>query len=369
MSRTFEIHEFPLWEKLKGRHVPLSFDFEITPRCNFNCRHCYINLPVNDIETKNKELTFEEISRIGREAAEMGAVWCLVTGGEPLLRKDFPDIYLMLKRLGFLVSVYTNASLVTAEHAELFKKYPPRDIEVTVYGASKETYERVTRCPGSFAAFQRGLNLLIESGVKVRLKAMVLRSNIREFDQISNFCLKYTKDFYRSDVFLSLRNDRDPIRNADIKSERLGPEEIFEVARDAERFKPSKSADIDKNPKGYFGGGQDQLFQCGAGQDSFSVSFDGYLRLCSTICHPEYQYDLRQGSLIEAWDKFIPQVRSLRSDNPEYLKNCGSCELAKANICRWCPAKSYLETGKMDKPVDYFCLVARAQVAPFPGSC
>ena len=106
----------------------------------------------------------------------MGAVWCLLTGGEPLLRDDFEELYLGLKRLGLLVSVFTNACLVTPAHVELFRRYPPRDIEVSVYGATRETYERVTRRPGSYDAFVRGLDLLLASGVPVRLKAMALRS-------------------------------------------------------------------------------------------------------------------------------------------------------------------------------------------------
>jgi hypothetical protein len=91
--------------------------------------------------------------------------------------------------------VFTNATLVREEHIELFRKYPPRDIEVTVYGASPETYERVTRRPGSFAAFSSGLNRLLESGVKVRLKAMALRSNFHELQAIAAFCRARTKDF------------------------------------------------------------------------------------------------------------------------------------------------------------------------------
>ena len=364
MPRTFEIHEFPLWDKLKGKHVPLSFDLDLTARCNYNCRHCYINLPANDPEAKGRELTFAEIKHIAQEAVQMGAVWCLITGGEPLLRKDFSDIYLLIKRLGFLVSVFTNASLVTSEHAALFKKYPPRDIEVTVYGATKETYERITRRPNSFAAFQRGLNLLLESGVRVRLKAMALRSNIHEFDEISIFCLKHTKDFYRSDAFLCLRYDRDRIRNAEIQAERLSPEEIIAVAHDIKRFTSVRPADDriileehrDTRSPHY-------LFHCGAGEDSFSISFDGQLRLCSSLCHPDCVYDLRHGSLMDAWHDFIPHVRDMRSDNPEYLEKCGRCELAMINLCRWCPAKAYLETGELDSPVDYFCQIAHAQAA------
>ena len=159
------LSEFPLWEKIEGKRIPTSFGLEITARCNNDCRHCYINLPTGDRTAKEEELTLEEIERIADEAISLGAIWCLLTGGEPLIRGDFPDIYLSLKRKGLLMQVFTNAIPVTEEHIKLFRKYPPRDIEVSVYGATKETYERVTRKAGSFDAFIRGLNLLLENGI------------------------------------------------------------------------------------------------------------------------------------------------------------------------------------------------------------
>jgi MoaA/NifB/PqqE/SkfB family radical SAM enzyme len=170
--------DFALWEKLEHRRVPLSFDLEVTARCNNNCRHCCINLPPGDQAVLHDELTLNEISHIADQAVSLGSLWCLITGGEPLLRKDFSDLYRVLKSKGLLVSVFTNACLVTDEHVKLFKNYPPRDIEITVYGTTEETYERVTRISGSYAAFRRGLALLLEGGIQVNLKTMALRSNV-----------------------------------------------------------------------------------------------------------------------------------------------------------------------------------------------
>jgi hypothetical protein len=84
-----EIQQFSLWDKLKDKRVPLSFDLEVTARCNNDCRHCYINLPAGDPEARRKELSLAEIHRIAGEAVGLGAFWCLLTGGEPLLREDF----------------------------------------------------------------------------------------------------------------------------------------------------------------------------------------------------------------------------------------------------------------------------------------
>jgi MoaA/NifB/PqqE/SkfB family radical SAM enzyme len=155
-----ELPDFHLWKKTEEKRIPLSAEIEFTERCNNNCIHCYINLPANDEEAKKRELSFREITDIVDEAVEMGCLWWLISGGEPLVRKDFADIYLYLKKKGLLVSVFTNATLITPKLIRLFKRYPPRDLEITIYGVTRKTYERITRTPGSFEAFRRGINLL-----------------------------------------------------------------------------------------------------------------------------------------------------------------------------------------------------------------
>ena len=354
------LHDLPLWKKMRGKRALISFDLEVTARCNNDCRHCYINLPAGDREAKKKEISLEEIKEIGSEAVALGAVWCLITGGEPLLREDFPDIYLYLKKKGLLISVFTNATLVTEEHIKLFMEYPPRDIEVSVYGVSKKSYESVTRRAGSFAAFCRGLDLLIRSGLNMRLKAMALRSNLHEQPAIARFCRERTKDYFRFDPLLHLRYDGDPSRNAEIKAERLSPEEIVALEQsDPERFQTLKKG-CDKLIVPQFSHiSCNHLFHCGAGSESFSLSYDGLFRPCSSLWHPDCVYDLKQGTLTDAWQGFIPRVRAMQSEREELLKACRVCPLI--NLCMWCPANTSLETGELDAPVIYFCQVAHAR--------
>jgi radical SAM protein with 4Fe4S-binding SPASM domain len=360
------LQKFSLWEKMKVRHAPVSFSLEVTARCNNNCTHCYINLPAGDKTAKEKELAFEDLKEIVDEAVSLGALWCLVTGGEPFLRQDLVDIYLYLKKKGLLVSVFTNAVLITEEHVRIFKKYPPRDIEVSVYGVTEKTYEKVTRRPGSFSAFIRGLDLLLRSGVKVRLKAMALRSNLHEFQDIARFCREKTKDYFRFDPFLHLRFDGNPTRNEEIKSERLTPAEIVSL----ERSDPERLLALEKRCDNLIVAGYSQtsgtaLFSCGTGNGSFAVSYDGHFRLCSSLWHPDCIYGLKKGSLSNALEKFVPKVRQTRSDSKGFLEQCRVCPLI--NLCMWCPAHAYLETGEMDRPVPYFCQTAHARAHAIGG--
>jgi radical SAM protein with 4Fe4S-binding SPASM domain len=362
MSQTsvIEIQDFTLWDKMKSKQALFSFDLELTARCNLNCRHCYINLPANDKPAQRNELSLAELGDIAEQAVKLGAMWCLLTGGEPLLRDDFAEIYMLLKRKGLLVSVFTNATLVRPEHVGLFKKYPPRDIEVTIYGASKETYERVTRRPGSYASFVRGLDALFNAGVRLRLKAMALRSNLEDMEAIATFGRRRTKDYYRFDPQLHLRYDGDPLRNAEIRQERLAPEEIVALERfDEERFGALEKDKDTLITQEFPHLGCDHLFHCGAGNGSFNVGYDGTFRLCPDLWAPGTTVNLRETNLREAWEKLIPRVRDLRSQDAEYLDTCVKCPII--NLCMHCAARAYLETGAMDGATPYFCAVAHAR--------
>jgi radical SAM protein with 4Fe4S-binding SPASM domain len=364
--RRRRLPDLELWTRLKDKRAAMSFDLELTARCNLNCRHCYINLPAGDHAARSRELGAAEIDRIAAEAVSLGAVWCLVTGGEPLLRPDFCEVYERLRRRGLLVSLYTNATLVGDEHVKFLKRRPPRDIEVTVYGVTRETYERVTRVPGSFDAFEKGLDRLLRSGLPVRLKAMALRSNRNELERIAAFCRARTKDYFRFDPFLHFRFDRDPARNMDIEAERLSPEEIAALEKgDAARFEALERHRADFVSSGPPDEACRHLFRCGAGKRNFVVGHDGRLKICLSLLHPDFLYDLRQGSLTEAWTRFVPGVLARTSSRPEYLDGCARCPIV--NLCLWCPANAHLECGELDRPVEYFCRVAHARAQALYG--
>jgi len=354
------LKEFSAWDKLIEKRRLTSVDLEITARCNLNCRHCYINLPVRDKKAKSEELPVARIGEIAGQAISLGALWCTLTGGEPLLRPDFSDIFIELKKRGLLVSLNTNATLISGKTIELFKKYPPRDIEVTVYGVREKTYESVTRKPGSFKAFLRGLDLLLTGGINVRLKAMALRSNIHEWRDISRFCREKTKDYYRFDPFLHLRYDGNPKRNEEICSERLTVKEIIALEQsDQERFRSLEKNCEQLIPPKCPTTTCNHLFTCGAGLGHGVISYNGLFRLCFSLWHPDCVYDLKNGSLREAYLEFVPLVRSKQSNRRVFMEKCRNCRLI--NLCMWCPAHAHLETGELDTPVDYFCRIAHAR--------
>ena len=378
MTKKIEIQDLPLWKKLNFSDMPLAFHLDLTERCNLNCKHCYINHPANDLRSKSLELSVVEINSIADQAANMGTMWCLLSGGEPLLRSDFTDIYLSLKKRGFLINLFTNATLINEHHIDLFKNFPPRDLEVTVYGITKETYESVTRVSGSFNAFLRGLNLLLDNKIKVTLKAMVLRSNKQELFEMKRFCEERTSNQFRFDPMLHLRYDRDPLRNKEIIAERLDPQEIVALEMvDKKRFQDMLDSydnlifpevvtyedclGIDNKSKSKECQRFGKLFRCGIGRNEYAISFDGHLCLCSTLRSPGLTYNLREGSLQDGLNFLRKKIFDMETESIEILKTCKSCKIV--NLCMWCPAMAYLETGNLEGEVPYFCQVAHARAA------
>jgi len=206
----------------------------------------------------------------------------------------------------------------------------------------------------------RGVNLLSENGIQAHFKSIAMRSNVHEMQEIAQFCRERTRDYYRFDPLLFLRYDGDPIRNEEIKSERLSPEEIVEQEHlDPERLQAlQKKCDRYIIPE-FSQTTEDFVFYCGSGNSSFVISYDGSFHLCAPLWHPDCIYDLKKGSLADALSNFHREVRSIRSNRSEFLNRCRVCPII--NLCMQCPANCHLETGELDLPVDYYCQIAHAR--------
>jgi MoaA/NifB/PqqE/SkfB family radical SAM enzyme len=159
--------------RLAGRRLPLNGTIEITRRCPLTCLHCYNNLPMGDGEARRRELDFDEHCRLLDELADAGCLWLLYTGGEIFARRDFLDIYTYAKKKGFLITLFTNGTMVTERIADHLVAWRPFAIEITLYGLTRDTYERLTGIPGSFDS-HRGIALLLDRGLPLALKTVAV---------------------------------------------------------------------------------------------------------------------------------------------------------------------------------------------------
>ena len=145
--------------KSEDGRSPTMGSLELTARCNLTCQHCYINEPANDRVARSKEMTTEQMKRVIDQVVAEGTLFFTMTGGEVLLRPDFREIYLHAREQGLLVTIFTNATLVTERIADFLAEYPPVAIEISIYGYTEATYEAVTGIKGSHKKFMRGVHL------------------------------------------------------------------------------------------------------------------------------------------------------------------------------------------------------------------
>jgi MoaA/NifB/PqqE/SkfB family radical SAM enzyme len=358
----------------------VSLDIELTERCNNDCIHCCINLPANDHAAKAREMTIGQVKSILTDATTLGCLEVRFTGGEPLLRPDFEELYLFARRLGLKVLIFTNARLITPQLADLLARIPPLVLmEITVYGMRKESYEAVSRVPGSFAQFKRGVDLLLERKIPFVVKGALLPPNKAEMDEFEAWAntIPWMDKRPNYSMFFDLRNRRDDEKkNTLIASIRLTPQEgVAVLTRDAAKYRK----DMEEFAGKFMGPPGDALFRCGAG-NGMCIDAYGFAQPCMGVRAPELTFNLRSLSLrggksqrsnpenepvcekrnmlSEALD-FFKNLKTLKATNSGYLRRCAVCFLK--GLCEQCPAKSWAEHGTLDTPVEYLCEVAHAQ--------
>jgi radical SAM protein with 4Fe4S-binding SPASM domain len=282
------------------------------------------------------------------------------TGGEPLLRDDFEELYTFARETGLKVFIFTNACLITGHLADLFARIPALEkIEITVYGMKKSSYEGVSRTPGSFKAAWKGINLLLKKKVPFIVKAALLPANRGEIGEFERWAadVPWMDKPPSYSMFFDLRCRRDnDTKNESIKKLRLTPEEGLKILARRPRV---YFAQMRRFCAKFIRPSGDKLFSCNAGCGSGCVDAYGNFQPCLQLRHPDCVYDLKKGPLKEALTDFFPKLRQRKPVNPDYLNSCAGCFLK--GLCEQCPAKSWTEHGALDTPVRYLCEAAHAQ--------
>jgi radical SAM protein with 4Fe4S-binding SPASM domain len=254
--------------------------------------------------------------------------------------------------------VFTNATLVTPRLAALFERTPPLDkIEISVYGMTAGSSAAVTRNPGAHEASRRGIARLFEHGVPFVIKGAVLPPTRDEMARFEAWAKKTsgTAEPPSYAMLFDLRSRRDDeAKNAAIRELRPAPQDHLRLER---RRGEGHAAELRRFLSARAGPQGGRLFPCLS--DAGSVDAYGHFQACLTLRHPATLYDLREGSLREAVEGFLPEIREMRSADPAYLERCGRCFLRP--LCLQCPSKSWAEHGTLDTPVEYFCGITHAQ--------
>jgi MoaA/NifB/PqqE/SkfB family radical SAM enzyme len=322
-----------------AQRIPLQGSFALTRRCNLRCEHCYTRDDCNDVAGQGELTTLESV-RLLDECADAGCLFLLLTGGEPLIRPDFGSIYRHAKMKGMFVTVFTNGTLLTPEHVSLFVDLPPHGVEITLYGATETTYERVTGIRGSFQRCMTGIRMLADAGVELRIKTMLLTTNKHELGAMEKMALDFGDKFrFDACIFPRLNGDKYPL------TLRVPPEEAASVElADHEKAKDwreffDRMVEFSES---------DDMYWCGAGTTAFHLDSDGQLQPCVMVRN--VRYDLKQSNFSERWREMISCMMKKKVDR-DYL--CRACD--KKSLCGYCPGFFELESGSESVPSEYLC--------------
>ena len=374
MELTYDMFISQLFNRATQTGTPLSGTFELTPRCTLDCKMCYIHNKANDRAVIEKEKPTEWWLELAKKMQKAGTLLLLLTGGECMLRKDFEEIYLACKKMGFLVTVNTNATLIDEKKVEFFKNNPPQRINITLYGMSRETYGNLCGVPEAFDKVIWAIKALKEAGINIKINYTVTPYNKDDVFGASDLAgelgvpiqtvtylfppLRACNGCGENIIASQTQHSEFRIPNSELTT-RLSPEDAAKVMFNLQKHrlgdlfnKYLEQKDKNKKTPDYFDDceKEGERIKCRAGSTTFWVTWDGKMTPCGMMVEPvaEIGEDFQK-----AWDK-------IRKEREEIIlpPQCTNCEY-KAN-CDVCAAVSYAETGKFNGLPAYACEKAKA---------
>jgi len=289
----------------------------------------------------------------------------LYTGGEIFARKDFLEIYAYAKQQGFLITLFTNGTLINEKIADYLVEWPPFAIEITLYGRTKETYEALTGVVGSYDRCLRGVELLRSRGLPLKLKTVATSVNKHEIFAMKQFAEEELGLEFKFDGQINPRIDcsQSPL------AVRLTPEEV--VALDlhspqaASEYRRLAKHDAENPPNLARDG---TVYFCGGGMNSFAINAYGEMGICVTS--QQETFSIREGRARQVWEDALLHLRSRKRTR---VTKCIECRIQ--SLCGMCPANGEMENGDRESPVSFLCNVAHLRAAaigadvPAHGDC
>lgn len=345
-----------LHARAAAKRIPLQGTFELSPVCNFSCKMCYVRKTPAQIKAEGKRLLdWTEWLDMAKQCYAAGTLSLLLTGGEPFLYPGFRELYTALHKMGFVISINSNGTMIDEETVEWLKTMAPSRVNITLYGASRETYSRIC---GNADGFDRALNaikMLKAAGIPVVINSSMIPENCCDLEKImaigADLELNVRMVTY---MFPPSRREREE------SDSRFTPEQAAEMYMKKSKFRVSsealKQAILDKQARqkerlAEWGENSQEFMACRAGRSSFWLSWDGVMSACGVMPFPRSEHPFEDG-FADCWNRLTDAVRSTT-----VLGSCRNCP--EREFCKPCVAMIYAETGDPNEKAPYLCRMAK----------
>lgn len=355
LSEVNSMEEF-LCIKASEARVPISATFELTPICNLSCDMCYIRLNQSEVSKCGRIRSATEWLEIAKELKELGCMFLLLTGGEPLLYPEFPFLYEELRKLGFILTINSNGTLLQEEMVKVLAKNKPRRMNITLYGASNETYERVCHTTKGLDRVVEGIHLLKQNGIAVKLNGTITPNNIGEEEALLAIAQKlevpisvdtYMFPFVRANGKPYCEAARLPARQAaevqlKIMKQQCSAKEWEQYVEEGKsRLQRARLEDAKEKEQSTASG-----LRCRAGRSSLWITWNWEMLPCFALEHAPVT--VTTGNVREAWEQVVKLCEQIPS-----AEKCEACD--RRTICEQCPGRRLAETSSIQETGSYLC--------------
>ena len=352
--------EAPVTQKLfqiaSRAGLPLSGTFEVTPVCNMDCKMCYVRMTRQQQEAIRPLATVEQWLALAQKLRDAGMLYLLITGGEPFAYPGIRTLLEGLHKMGLLVSINSNGTLINEETVQWLKRSPPVRINLTLYGASDQTYDRLCGNPKGFSQVSRAIDLLMQAGIPVKLNCSLTPDNAPYLKEMIDFANEKGLNIQVAGyMFPPARKDPASVG----ENFRLTPEQAAWYTAYSEYLLLGKEKFLERGcQSGCLTDSEEpcadtgDVMRCRAGRCSFWVTWQGGLTPCGMF--PEQKSpNVFEEEFVSAWEKVKAQVAQIRLPAP-----CANCS-AKIT-CRACGAMVLSESGSFEKVPRYRCQMTKA---------
>ena len=364
---------------------PLTANFELTPLCNQRCEMCFIRSTRSEVDAHGGLRPASAWLELGKQLQQMGTLFILLTGGEPMLHPEFSTIYTSLRDMGFILTLNTNGTLITEEMCRETFRAKPRRVNVTLYGSNANTYERICHHRAGFEETMRGLRLLREYDIDTKLNLSMVKGNAAEYEELMSIAdtlgIPVVSNSY---MFPVIRGDAPAVgclesRLTPAEAGRL--ENLYLRYKKGDEYENFASNAVFQARKSTEPSSEGTTLNCRAAKSSMWVSWRHHVSPCvmlETPCvelstgatHP-FAYDpstpfaeevkhkgttpsLPAGDLSTAWKWLTEACQHLPA-----IDDCSGCRLK--HICQVCYAAA-LHEKRQCGTLRYLCDMAQAEI-------
>ena len=311
------------WTDWVRSRKPFSVLFELTPSCNMNCVHCYLQ----NVHSSS-QLSFEEVTQILDILYDKSILFLVLSGGEILSRPDFAEIYMYAKRKGFLIELFSNGLGFNDSIIEMLKKYPPLYVDITLYGSCESTYCKVTRVKGAFDKVIDNLHRLKDAGIHLSLRTPVMNETVHEMDAMKAIADELDVPFICTfEMCPTIDNSTEPQNHQVCMKTMLK----YEFDNYLDEVKRNVRTDKVPSPELLKSFENNYVFSCNAGQNSFVIDYHGNMCPCMKLKHRGKK--LNADNYDEIWESF--GVYGQMKASASY--KCSKC--SARYYCDVCPAE------------------------------